>query len=220
MLSYFAQLRKAPLPLNSLSVSFAASFATKAAAVQTPASDKLLAARRKLKALSKPTVTAPKRPLSSYLLFSQDKRDSVKSLPEIKSKPVKDQLGLVAKELGALWAAASAVEKKKYEEKAEEAKKIYQTTYKKYISSRTPQDILIEEKTRSLKQTINPTKPVSRVAKDPHAPVRPSNGYQLFVKEKKAGPQGAVETFSTIAAQWKGLNGAQKQVDKTILAIP
>ncbi len=58
---------------------------------------------------SKKDPNAPKRPLSAYILFSQDKRPEVtKAHPDW---PVTE----VMKEMGKMWAAASAKEKAKYE---------------------------------------------------------------------------------------------------------
>ncbi|KAL6628032.1 high mobility group box domain-containing protein, partial [Neocallimastix sp. 'constans'] len=62
---------------------------------------------------------APKRPISSYMFFSQDKRN------EVKSKNPDATFSEIGKITGNLWKNASAEEKEKYERKAKEDKERY-----------------------------------------------------------------------------------------------
>ncbi|KAJ3023133.1 UNVERIFIED_CONTAM: exp1-like protein [Siphonaria sp. JEL0065] len=179
--------------------------------------EKLTLARRKLRALGKPSVIAPKRPLSSYFFFAAEHRAAAKALPHIKQLSPQNQLPLIAKELGVRWKNASAAERQIFDDKAANAKTAYEAAVKKYIAKRTPEDLLIEEKTRSLKQTISPTKNVSRVTKDPNAPKRALSAYTLFVKavSKNAVTSAGAKAIDTLAAnakKWKSLSDAQKKV--------
>eukprot|EP00295_Goniomonas_pacifica_P017539 CAMPEP_0175845368 /NCGR_PEP_ID=MMETSP0107_2-20121207/22179_1 /TAXON_ID=195067 ORGANISM="Goniomonas pacifica, Strain CCMP1869" /NCGR_SAMPLE_ID=MMETSP0107_2 /ASSEMBLY_ACC=CAM_ASM_000203 /LENGTH=118 /DNA_ID=CAMNT_0017159905 /DNA_START=25 /DNA_END=381 /DNA_ORIENTATION=- len=68
------------------------------------------------KATGKKKDGAKKRPLSSFLLYSQEHRGAVvKKHPDFK-------VGEVAKVLGEMWKKASAAEKKKYVDAAAKAK--------------------------------------------------------------------------------------------------
>eukprot|EP00127_Corallochytrium_limacisporum_P005445 Clim_evm14s205 gene=Clim_evmTU14s205 len=69
---------------------------------------------------------APKKPASAYILFGQDEREQVKKdKPDIENKEI-------MVELGKRWNAADAATKKKYEDKAEQAKVRYQEELKAY----------------------------------------------------------------------------------------
>lgn len=69
---------------------------------------------------------APKRPLSSYMIFAGETRKSV--LEETPGMSI----GEVGKALGAKWKAFSAEEKLPFEEKAKEAKAKYEEAMKEY----------------------------------------------------------------------------------------
>jgi hypothetical protein len=70
---------------------------------------------------------APKRPMTAYLLFSQEHR------VEAKKKLGSDaKLPEIAKKLGKMWAKAPEDEKKKFEKKAASAKEKYDKEMKKY----------------------------------------------------------------------------------------
>jgi hypothetical protein len=69
---------------------------------------------------------APKRPLSGYMLFSNDKRDEVrKANPEMKMPDI-------AKELGKMWNELKEKKKKHYMDKASEDKKRYDAEMAEY----------------------------------------------------------------------------------------
>ncbi|BFZ58768.1 hypothetical protein PYCC9005_005833 [Savitreella phatthalungensis] len=73
---------------------------------------------------------APKRPLSSYMLFTQDHREVVKAEnPDI-------AFGAIGKALGDKWKSMSDAEKKPYEDKAKKAKADYETAKAKYEKSK------------------------------------------------------------------------------------
>tara|TARA_Y100000389_G_C17469730_1_gene529209 strand:- start:3882 stop:4283 length:402 start_codon:yes stop_codon:yes gene_type:complete len=71
----------------------------------------------KIKAMRDPL--KPKRPMSSYMLFCNDKREKVmEKNPALK-------LGDISKELGKLWGKLSANDRKPYIVKSEEEKELY-----------------------------------------------------------------------------------------------
>ncbi|GAA5979303.1 hypothetical protein JCM11641_001988 [Rhodosporidiobolus odoratus] len=63
---------------------------------------------------------APKRPLSAYMIFTQDER------PKLKEEQPDVKFGEVGKILGARWKELDADEKKPWEEKAKVAKAKYE----------------------------------------------------------------------------------------------
>jgi len=64
--------------------------------------------------------TKPKRPRTSYMYFSEEKRGDIqKNNPELK-------MGGIAKKLGEMWGKVDDKEKKKYEKLAEEDKDRYE----------------------------------------------------------------------------------------------
>jgi hypothetical protein len=68
----------------------------------------------------------PKRPLTSFLYFSMDKR------AQIKEKNPEMGLGDISKELGVMWKAVSADEKEKYEKMALKDKERYSRELKDF----------------------------------------------------------------------------------------
>lgn len=73
---------------------------------------------------------APKRPLSSYMLFCQDHRKEV-----VKDNP-KEPVTEIAKILGKMWKKVGATEKKKFDKEAEKRKEKYTQEMKKYKPSK------------------------------------------------------------------------------------
>ncbi|KAJ3062152.1 exp1-like protein [Podochytrium sp. JEL0797] len=189
-------------------VSRTASFATTTAtATATSAHQK--AARKKLKALASPSVAAPKmRAKSSYLLFADDARAKVSLMPHIAALDPKKKLPAVAKEIGNMWRVAGSQDKDKYELLAKRAKAEHDAEIKAYLVKRTPNDILIEEKMRALKQTIRPKATLPKLRKDPTAPTRPLSAYTLYMLRS-----GAVKArdMKGGAAKWKAMSDKEKE---------
>jgi len=73
---------------------------------------------------------APKRPLSSYMLYCQDHRKEV-----VNDNP-KEPVTEIAKILGKMWKKVGATEKKKFEKEAEKRKEKYTQEMKKYKPSK------------------------------------------------------------------------------------
>jgi hypothetical protein len=75
-----------------------------------------------LKEYKSKVVTPPKRPLTAFLLYSNENRSRAAS-----SLPKDHSITDIAKALGQMWRAASVDEKKKYEQLADKAKHKYET---------------------------------------------------------------------------------------------
>jgi structure-specific recognition protein 1 len=77
---------------------------------------------------------APKKGMSAFMLFSQDKREQVKT----------DNPGIVftdvAKKLGELWKGMGAEDKKPYEARAAEDKQRYQAAMEKYNAAKAAEE--------------------------------------------------------------------------------
>jgi len=70
----------------------------------------------------------PKRALSSYMLFGNDKRAGImKANPDF-------GVGDIGKKLGEMWKAASAADLKAYAKKADDAKKVREKAMAEYIT--------------------------------------------------------------------------------------
>jgi len=74
---------------------------------------------------------SPKRPLSAFMIFSNEKRD------EVREKLGKDtKITEVASKLGKMWKKVDDDEKKKYQKKAAKLKETYEKELKKYNSKK------------------------------------------------------------------------------------
>lgn len=81
--------------------------------------------QRKQRAKKDPN--APKRALSAYMIFANEKRDMVRAEnPGI-------AFGQIGKLLGEKWKSMGAEEREQYESKAEEAKKRYEIAKAEYL---------------------------------------------------------------------------------------
>jgi len=81
---------------------------------------------KKKKAKKEKDPNAPKRPLSAYFFFMEDKR------PEFKKENPDASFGELGKLMGAEWQELKASEKKKYEDQNAKAKVEYEKAVKKY----------------------------------------------------------------------------------------
>ncbi|KAJ3277940.1 hypothetical protein HK104_002796 [Borealophlyctis nickersoniae] len=167
---------------TALAVGRVRTFATTAAATEppTPAAKAARRARLQLKALGKPQVTPPKRPLTAYTLLVQQERQNCASLTKGSGQEH-------FKEIAKKWHDLSDAEKAVLKQKAETAKQHYDRAYATYLSQRTSIDVLIEKKAAHLKKLINPTRTRKKsVPTDPREPKRPMPVFSLFVTETLA----------------------------------
>jgi hypothetical protein len=153
---------------------------------------------------------APKRPLSSYFFFSNERREKTKKalLAEKPEAKVTD----VAKALGAAWKDLSPKKKEKYEAMAKEAKEKYTEQMKDYErpSDEELADLDCNKKRQRGKSTTGKAK-----NKDPNRPKKQS-GYILFCSEKrpevkdKHPEMKSTEVTTEIARMWKELSEKKK----------
>jgi len=124
----------------------------------------------------------PKRPQSSYLIFSAEKR------PEISAKF--STLGEVAKELGRLWKELSDEDKQPYIEKAAAAKAAYEVEKAKW-----------EEETKQQRH--------SSQQKKVEGPKRPRSAYIFFCNTNRADVSKDFDTLGEVSKElgrrWKSL---------------
>ncbi|KAJ3089960.1 hypothetical protein HK100_007595 [Physocladia obscura] len=205
--SRFASLSES-MPVSHLALT--ASFASVSKALVDPQKEKL--ARKKLRALKAKSVsvTLPKRPLGAYALFTTDKWPQLHKTPEMQALPFPQRLQAVIASGVKLWAAISSTDKKIYENRATDAKVAYKKALDEYLNTRTPTDIVVEQRIRSLKQSLSPNAYVARVAADPKAPKLPASAQNLFFKDfKHTGTP--LEKFKAAAAEWKILDTESKK---------
>ncbi|KAJ1549551.1 hypothetical protein HK405_011087, partial [Cladochytrium tenue] len=109
-----------------------------------------------------------------------------------------------------------------YEEKHRIAKEEYTRQYDDYLKTRTTEDIVLEEKRRSLRKRLNPNKALRRVDRDPDEPEKPKNAYMLFFVDAATGkmptlqgdvcsqPMSQTDRLKAIAQTWKSMSDEQK----------
>merc|ERR1719228_2862903 len=107
---------------------------------------------------------APKKPLSAYFLFSQEER------LKVKAENPDYSITEVAKELGKRWATLNPALKNSYEQRYQDARKVYD-------------------------QEMNHYKPQKK-KKDPNAPKQPLSAYFIFSTEERLKVKDENPNFS------------------------
>lgn len=147
---------------------------------------------------------APKRPLSSYMLWVGDTRGKIKE--ENPEASITD----IAKMLGKLWSNVGSDERQSYKRKADDMKAKYQKRLDKYRESAFYLDHLEERWKHKIQQTKAPFR------KDENAPKRPLSDYMLYVMEvreqfKVDNPSlSMTEITAKIAKAWKSLSSDEQ----------
>jgi hypothetical protein len=128
---------------------------------------------------------APKKPLSAYFLFSQEER------LKVKAENPDYSITEVAKELGRRWATLNPALKTSYEQRYQDARKVYD-------------------------QEMNHYKPQKK-KKDPNAPKQPLSAYFIFsteerlkVKEENAN-YSICEVAKELGRRWADMDPSVKQ---------
>ncbi len=137
----------------------------------------------------------PKRPKSSYLFFSAEKR------PEISANF--STLGEVAKELGRLWNELSDEDKQPYVEQAEAAKAVYEVEKAKW-----------QEETKQLRK--------SKKKAAPSGPKRPRSAYIFFCNTERAEVSKKFDTLGEVSKElgrlWNNLDNEAKAPHESMAA--
>ncbi|KAJ3211893.1 hypothetical protein HDU82_004583 [Entophlyctis luteolus] len=202
VLSHGSASRLSALAPSSLMRLPAASFASAASSAKSPEAKDT---RKKLRLLKKEAVKAPKRPLSAHTLFFKDNFSSEAANPAYAKLTGIAKNSAVMTAVMARFKALPPAQKSVYEKRSAEAKAAYQKEYSKFLASRTPEQLIVQEKVRNLKKKLNPTKSVAKVGKDPKAPKRPESAFLLFFKKNRGSAD-----VSTLAKQWKSLAASEK----------
>merc|ERR1719251_212575 len=127
---------------------------------------------------------APKKPLSAYFLFSQEER------LKVKAENPDYSITEVAKELGKRWATLNPDIKTVYEQRYQDARRIYETE-------------------------MNTYKPKKK--KDPNAPKQPLSAYFIFsteerLKVKEGNPNFSIcEVAKELGRRWAEMDPQVKQ---------
>merc|ERR1712183_1004419 len=128
---------------------------------------------------------APKKPLSAYFLFSQEER------LKVKAENPDYSITEVAKELGRRWATLNPALKNSYEQRYQDARKVYD-------------------------QEMNHYKPQKK-KKDPNAPKQPLSAYFIFsteerLKVKDENPNFSIcEVAKELGRRWADMDPSVKQ---------
>jgi len=127
---------------------------------------------------------APKKPLSAYFLFSQEER------LKVKAENPDYSITEVAKELGKRWASLNPDIKNSYEQRYQDARRVYE-------------------------QELNNYKPKKK--KDPNAPKQPLSAYFIFsteerLKVKEENPHYSIcEVAKELGRRWAEMDPQVKQ---------
>jgi len=150
---------------------------------------------------------APKRAMTAYMLFSQEKRTQIKT-----DHPTVG-FGQVGKLLGEAWAALPEGDKRKYNELAAKDKIRYQKEAAQYKEDH-PESSDEEEKPAKKK----------RKKKDPNAPKKPCSAFFHFSKKmrpriKDENPEATFgQLGKIIGEQWSKLGADERKEFETLAA--
>ncbi|KAJ3111248.1 RNA-binding signal recognition particle subunit srp14 [Phlyctochytrium bullatum] len=165
--------------------------------------------RSRLRALPELTAAEPKRPLTSYLLFSEANREKVTALPEIQALEKKHRPVAVSKKLGELWKELDGAAKQKYEKAYEESREKFEVAYNTWLTNLSVEDRVILEERRRLSKLLKPERPVSRTPRDPNRPKRPLTAYMRFASDMWSGKKVDGVTKEDVK-QFEGLSVSEK----------
>merc|ERR1712048_391553 len=139
------------------------------------------------KSKKKKDPNAPKKPMSAYFLFMNEKRESIK-----RDNPDAgvSEIGKIA---GEMWNKLE--DKSRWEQMQKEAKEKYDIEYAEYLKTKpASEDDSADER------------PAKKKKKDPNAPKKPMTAYFLFMNEKRESikrdnPDAGVSDIGKIAAE-------------------
>jgi high mobility group protein B2 len=157
---------------------------------------------------------APKRALSSFMLWCQDVREAVRE--ELQKNGSQGSVAEVGKELGLRWSCVTADTKKKYEDLAAVAKEEYRSNMAEYTPSK---EFILKRQQQEEKLSKKEQKKKLAAKKDPAAPKRPQSAYLLWVsdhreevKAEMSGSPSGPELLKELAKRWQHLDEKSKAV--------
>jgi len=167
-------------------------------------------------------VNAPKKPLSSYFMFTRDRRAALKaSQPDLKTTEL-------AKAMSVEWKALDAAAKDKYTAEAAKAKGEYATKFAEYkkTSEFGKFTLRLAEWKQANSERVDvdmksgkPGKPfkATKKPKDEKAPKRAQTAYFLFTASRRASLKAAnpdakvTQLAKLMGAEWKALSEDAKK---------
>lgn len=158
---------------------------------------------------------APKRPMSSYMLFCNSKRAAVtKKNPSLKMTEI-------APILAKMWKAISPSEKKKFDAQAAKAKKEYAVKLRKY--QETPEYAAFKDTGKELallkkvckKHGLKHRGKKVKFPKDENAPKRAASGFFLFSNDNRSKMMKKYNNSVSLAGKalgesWKNMGASAK----------
>jgi len=151
----------------------------------------------------------PKRPLTAYMLFCQEKRAEIK-----KNNPTVS-FGEIGKLLGQAWQQLSPDDRKPYEDSSKEAKAHYLQEMKEY-KDKHPDEEEERPKKRQKKGKGKGKGKTKRKKKDKNAPKKPCSAFFWFSKEqrpklKAAHPEASFGDLGKMVGEaWRNLPEADR----------
>jgi len=159
---------------------------------------------------------APKRPQSSYFIFSNKRRKEMKE-----TNPDK-KLTEISKMIAAEWKKMDGASKKPYEEDAKTLKAKYEVDMQKYKTTKEFKDF--QKKVQEHKQSEGNGKSKGKKTegkrkrmKDVNAPKKPQSAYFLFANDRRprlreAHPDKKItDVAKMLGEEWKKMPEAEKK---------
>lgn len=157
---------------------------------------------------------APKKPLSGYMMFCNDKRQDLKNdKPELSMTDC-------AKHLGAMWKALDEEQKKEYKIQAAAEKEKYTELHDEYKKTDNFKNFEKKDKTAKLVRKyalalgFKPKRGSVTFPSDKNSPKKPLSAYMRFSRDKRQeyASEGLslTELSKKCGAEWKNITDEQK----------
>lgn len=155
---------------------------------------------------------APKRPQSSYFLYSNHRRK------QLKTENPEKKITEISKMIAAEWSKMSDADKKPYEKDAQELKVKYDRDVQEYKGTKNYKEFQEElKKWKSDGNGSSKRKTKTKRPKDQNAPKKPQSAYFLFINERrpllkeKHSDKKVTEISKLLGAEWKEMTSAKKK---------
>eukprot|EP01117_Protostelium_nocturnum_P011167 TRINITY_DN4056_c0_g1_i1.p1 TRINITY_DN4056_c0_g1~~TRINITY_DN4056_c0_g1_i1.p1 ORF type:complete len:207 (+),score=87.30 TRINITY_DN4056_c0_g1_i1:111-731(+) len=156
------------------------------------------------KSKSKKDPLKPKRGMSSFMFFANDKRAEVRTAnPSLK-------ITEVGRKLGEMWKELTPEEKKKYEDLSSKDSERYQEAMKGYTKPESDSDSSDDDSSKKKRKK-------NKEKKDPNRPKRAMSSFMFFANEKRAEVKAkypdlkVTEIGKKLAELWKELDADEKK---------
>ncbi|XP_026542825.1 transcription factor A, mitochondrial isoform X2 [Notechis scutatus] len=153
------------------------------------------------------SVSSPKRPLPSYLIFLNKQRDFYKKkFPELNSQQF-------IKEIGRIWRELPQHEKQHYEAIAKSEWDKYKEQMAKYKSELNPVEEAALKEEKRIRRQIRKQAKIKKELTAFGKPKKNRSSFNIFVSERFQEIEGTSnqEKFKALCEEWKTLSSFQKQ---------